>query len=523
VNAAAAVVRTVEATPWVMPTLDYKLLAPVLIVLGAGVISVLFEAFLPRVARRPAQLTLVFVSLVAALIAVINLQGSRGTAGVGALAIDGPGLILQGTVVIIAILGALLMAERGLDPNGDAFAARASSLPGSEDERQFTARGYFQTEIWAFFLFAVGGMMLFPVANDLLMMFVALEVMSLPLYLLAGMARRRRLLSQEAALKYFVLGAFSSAFFLYGAALLYGFSGSISFPEIATALSSKTGETGLVLVAIGLVVAGLLFKIGAVPFHQWVPDVYQGAPTPVTGFMAAAVKVAAFGALLRLLYVALGGMRWDWAPMLWVIAALTMLVGAILALTQTDIKRMIAYSSIAQAGFILVGVIAASPAGLAGSIFYVIAYSFTTIGVFAIISMVRDNNGEATHLSKWAGLGRTSPFIASIFAVFMLALAGIPLTSGFIGKFSVFAAAMGAGDNWLVIIAVVASLIAAFFYMRVIVLMFFSEPTEATATVEIPSVFTTIALAAGATVTVLLGVFPQPLLDLILNAGVLVR
>jgi len=524
VNAVAAVVRTVEATPWVMPTLDYKLLAPILIVLGAGVVSVLFEAFLPRSARRPAQLTLVFVSLIAALVAVINLQGSRATAGQGALAIDGPGLILQGTVVVIAILGALLMAERGLDPNGDAFAARASSLPGSEDERQFTARGYFQTEIWAFFLFAVGGMMLFPVANDLLMMFVALEVMSLPLYLLAGMARRRRLLSQEAALKYFVLGAFSSAFFLYGAALLYGFSGSISFPEIATALSSKTGETGLVLVAIGLVVAGLLFKIGAVPFHQWVPDVYQGAPTPVTGFMAAAVKVAAFGALLRLLYVALGGMRWDWAPMLWVIAALTMLVGAILALTQTDIKRMIAYSSIAQAGFILVGVIAASPAGLAGSIFYVIAYSFTTIGVFAIISMVRDNNnGEATHLSKWAGLGRTSPFIASLFAIFMLALAGIPLTSGFIGKFSVFTAAMAAGDTWLVVIAVVASVIAAFFYMRVVVLMFFSEPTEDTAIVEIPSVFTTIALAAGATVTVLLGIFPQPLLDLILNAGVFVR
>ena len=522
-NAVAAVVRTVEATPWVMPTLDYTLLAPVLIVLGAGVVSVLFEAFLPRSGRRPAQLTLVFLSLIAALIAVINLQGSRGTAGVGALAIDGPGLILQGTVVVIAILGALLMAERGLDPNGDAFAARASSLPGSEDERQFTARGYFQTEIWAFFLFAVGGMMLFPVANDLLMMFVALEVMSLPLYLLAGMARRRRLLSQEAALKYFVLGAFSSAFFLYGAALLYGFSGSISFPEIATALSAKTGETGLVLVAIALVVAGLLFKIGAVPFHQWVPDVYQGAPTPVTGFMAAAVKVAAFGALLRLLYVALGGLRWDWSPMLWVIAALTMLVGAILALTQTDIKRMIAYSSIAQAGFILVGVIAASPAGLAGSIFYVIAYSFTTIGVFAIISMVRGKNGEATHLSKWAGLGRTSPFIASLFAIFMLALAGIPLTSGFIGKFSVFTAAMSAGDNWLVIIAVVASLVAAFFYMRVVVLMFFSEPTEATATVEIPSVFTTIALAAGATVTVLLGIFPQPLLDLILNAGVFVR
>ncbi len=522
-NAVATVVHAVDVTPWEMPSLDYRLLAPVLIVLGAGVVSVLFEAFLPRGARRPAQLTLVFVSLVAALIAVINLQGVRETAGEGALAIDGPGLILQGSVVVIAILGALLMAERGLDPNGDAFAARASSLPGSEDERQFTARGYFQTEMWAFFLFAVGGMMLFPIANDLLMMFVALEVMSLPLYLMAGMARRRRLLSQEAALKYFVLGAFASAFFLYGAALLYGFSGSISFSGIAESLGSKTGETALILIAIALVVAGLLFKIGAAPFHQWVPDVYQGAPTPLTGFMAAAVKIAAFGALLRLMYVALGGMRWDWAPMLWVISILTMFVGAILALTQTDIKRMIAYSSIAQAGFILLGVVAASPAGLAGSIFYLIAYAFTTIGVFAIISMVRDENGEATHLSKWAGLGRKSPFIASLFAIFMLALTGIPLTSGFIGKFAVFTAAIDAGATWLVIAAVVASLIAAFFYMRVVVLMFFTEPNEETATVAIPSVFTTIALAAAATVTVLLGIAPQPLLDLIANAGVFIR
>ncbi|CAB4612324.1 unannotated protein [freshwater metagenome] len=522
-NAVATVVHAVDVTPWEMPTLDYRLLAPVLIVLGAGVVSVLFEAFLPRGVRRPVQLTLVFVTLIAALVAVINLNGVRETAGQGALAIDGPGLILQGAVVVIAILGALLMAERGLDPNGDAFAARASSLPGSEDERQFTARGYFQTEIWAFFLFAVGGMMLFPIANDLLMMFVALEVMSLPLYLLAGMARRRRLLSQEAALKYFVLGAFASAFFLYGAALLYGFSGSISFGEIAASLGSKTGETALILIAIGLVVAGVLFKIGAAPFHQWVPDVYQGAPTPVTGFMAAAVKIAAFGALLRLLYVALGGMRWDWTPMLWVISILTMFVGAILALTQSDIKRMIAYSSIAQAGFILLGVVAVSAKGLEGAIFYLIAYAFTTIGVFAIISMVRDENGEATHLSKWAGLGRQSPVIATLFTIFMLALTGIPLTSGFIGKFAVFSAAYASGDKWLVIAAVVASLIAAFFYMRVVVLMFFTEPNEETATVAIPSIFTTIALAAAATVTVLLGVVPQPLLDLIANAGVFIR
>lgn len=522
-SAVSAVVQAADAAPWVMPSIEYRLLAPILIVLGAGVVSVLVEAFLPRAARRTTQLILVFAALIAALIAIIGLHGDRAVVGQGALVVDGPGLIMQGTIVVIAILGALLMAERGLDPSGDAFAPRASALPGSEDERQFTARGYFQTEIWAFFLFAVGGMLMFPVSNDLLMMFVALEVMSLPLYLLAGMARRRRLLSQEAALKYFVLGAFSSAFFLYGSALLYGFSGSISFPVIAEKLAGNPGQTSLVLIAVALVAAGLLFKIGAVPFHQWTPDVYQGAPTPLTGFMAAAVKIAAFGALLRLFYVALGGMRWDWIPMMWVIAILTMLVGSVIALTQSDIKRMLAYSSIAQAGFILLGVIAASPAGLAGSIFYLIAYSFTTIGAFAIIMLVRDDTGEATHLAKWAGLGRTSPFVASVFALFMLSLAGIPLTSGFIGKFSVFTAAIASGDTWLVIVAVVASLIAAFFYLRVVVLMFFTEPTEQTATVAVPSVFTTIALAAGATVTILLGIVPQPLLELIVNAGIFVR
>jgi NADH-quinone oxidoreductase subunit N len=379
---------------------------------------------------------------------------------------------MQGAILVLAILGALLMAERSLDPSGDVFAARASSLPGSEDEKQFTARGYLQTEVWPLFLFAVSGMVLFVSANDLLLMFVALEVMSLPLYLLAGMARRRRLLSQEAALKYFLLGAFSSAFFIYGVALVYGYAASTQLQVIASVLTAKPGQTSLALIGMALILVGLLFKVGAVPFHQWTPDVYQGAPTAVTGFMAATVKIAAFGALMRVLYVAFGGMRWDWVPMMWVIAILTMLVGSIIAISQSDIKRMLAYSSIAQAGFILVGVIAASPAGLAGSMFYLISYGFTTIGAFAVISLVRDESGEATNLSKWAGLGRRSPLVGGVFALFMLGLAGIPLTSGFIGKFSVFAAAIASGDTWLVIVAVVASLIAAFFYVRVIVVMF---------------------------------------------------
>jgi NADH-quinone oxidoreductase subunit N len=512
-----------DVVPFNLPAIDYRLIAPILIVMGAGLVSVLVEAFIPRRGRRPVQLIVVFVSLIAAFVMVLLASGTRTVTAEGSIAIDGPGLLLQGTLLLVAILAAMLMAERMVDPSGDAFAPRASTLPGSEDERQFTQRGYLQTEIWPLLLFSVSGMLLFVVSNDLLIMFVALEIMSLPLYLLAGMARRRRLLSQEAAMKYFLLGAFSSAFFLYGSALLYGFSGSIDLPVIADQILAKPSQSWLLMIAAAFVLVGLLFKVGAVPFHQWAPDVYQGSPTPVTGFMAATVKIAAFGALLRVLYVSLGGLQWDWTPMLWIIAILTMVVGSVIAITQTDIKRMLAYSSIAQAGFILIGVTAATRQGLSSALFYLIAYAFTTIGAFAVIAMVRDASGEATHLSRWAGLGRKSPIVGTTFAIFMLALAGIPLTSGFIAKFSVFTAGIAAGETWLVIVAVLASLVAAFFYLRVIVLMFFAEPGPETATVAVPSVFTTVALAAGATVTVVLGVVPQPVLEMVANADVFVR
>lgn len=508
---------------FITPSLDYVALSPMIVVGLAAVISVLVEAFAPRSARRFMQLVLVFASLIAALVLVVLNSSIRALTGDGSVALDGPGWLLQGTILVLAIAGAMLMAERTLDPLGDAFAPRASALPGSEDEKQFTARGWLQTEIWPFLLFAVLGMLLFVVSNDLLIMFVALEVMSLPLYLLAGMARRRRLLSQEAALKYFLLGAFSSAFFLYGAALVYGYSGTINFSVIAEVIPAQLSENGLLFIGIAMLLVGLMFKIGAVPFHQWTPDVYQGAPTPVTGFMAATVKVAAFGALLRLLYVAFGGVRWDWEPILWILAILSMVVGAIIAVSQSDIKRMLAYSSIAQAGFILIGVTSASPAGLGSVIFYVMAYGFTTVGAFAIIAMVRGPGGEATALNQWAGLAKKSPLIAAIFAIFMLSLAGIPLTSGFIGKWGVFAAAIEAGDVWLVIVGVVASVIAAFFYVRVIVLMYFVEPKETTASVVVPSAFTTVALAAAASVTVAVGIMPQPLLELIAHAGLFIR
>ena len=519
-------------------SVEYQALAPIIILLASGVFSVLVEAFAPRTFRRPIQLLLVLgaISLAFAYL-VINatarlgggpevnggqVKGLRQLAASGSVAIDGPGMVIQGTILLLAFVATLLLAERQIDPQGDAFASRASSLPGSEDEKQFTAQGWLQTEIWPLYLFCVGGMLLFPVANDFLTMFVALEVFSLPLYLIASMARRRRLLSQEAALKYFILGSFSSAFFLFGAALIYAATSSLNFSAVAVGMEISSYD-GLIISGIGMIAVGLLFKVGAVPFHQWVPDVYQGSPTPLTAFMSAATKVAAFGALLRVFYVAFGGMRWDWRPMMWVVAALSMIIGSILAVTQTDIKRMLAFSSVAHTGFILLGVVATSAAGLSSTLFYLLAYGFTSLGAFAIVGLVRDASGEATHLSQWAGLGKKSPWMASIFALFLLALAGIPLTSGFTGQFAVFTAAIEGGATPLVIVAVVASAVAAFFYARVIVLMFFTEPPVDGPSVVVPSALTTIAIAVSAAFTILLGIAPQPVLDLVINAGLFIR
>jgi NADH-quinone oxidoreductase subunit N len=359
-------------------------------------------------------------------------------------------------------------------------------------------------------------MLLFPAAEDLLTMFIALEVLSLPLYLLCGLARRQRLLSQEAALKYFLLGAFSSAFFLYGVALMYGYSGTFSLSGIALAVATDTGTGGpaIVLIGIGLLAVGVLFKVGAVPFHSWIPDVYQGAPTSVTAFMAAATKVAAFGAMLRIFYVALPELRDDWRPMMWAIAILTMVVGTITAVTQTDVKRMLAYSAVAHAGFILTGVIALNDNGLSGTLFYLFAYGFSTLGAFAVVSLVRSPDGEeATGLAQWAGLGRRYPLVGVVFSLFLLAFAGIPLTSGFVSKFAVFKAAGEGGAIPLVIVGVIASAIAAYFYVRVIVLMFFTDPPSDAPEVVNPSSLTVATVTVAAAVTFALGALPQPLLD----------
>lgn len=605
-----------------VPEIAWAQLTPVLLVLGAAVVGVLVEAFVPRRARRPVQLTLTLVALAAAVVAVAALWSDvEATGGTdvlgGSLLVDGPTLVLQGTLALLALLAVLVIADR-TDTGEDAFAPQGAAVPGSGYEEAARVAGLQQTEVYPLVLFATGGMLIFPATGDLLTLFVALEVLSLPLYLLAGLSRRRRLLSQEASMKYFLLGSFASALLLFGIALLYGFSGSLRFADIAAAVRTVTGMDGLLLAGALLVLVGLLFKVGAVPFHSWTPDVYQGAPTPITGFMAACTKVAAFGALLRVFYGVLPDLRWDLEPMMWTVAIATMVVGTVVALVQTDIKRVLAYSSIAHAGFVLTGVVALTESGITAVLFYLLAYGAATIGAFGIVSLVRERGsvraaqservpllvaagaapagatalasaptvgstadvartggpvdaadearelertepgadgsepvgtggadpveaegadpveaggpvlGEATHLSQWAGLGRTNPVLATTFALFLLSFAGIPLTAGFTGKFAVFSAAVDGGAWPLAVVGVLASAAAAFFYVRIIVLMFFTSPhggpqdgddeARPGAVVAGSQGLAIVSIGLCAVLTVALGVFPGPVLDAI--AGV---
>ncbi|NPC98528.1 NADH-quinone oxidoreductase subunit NuoN [Nocardioides sp. zg-DK7169] len=527
---------------FVKPTIEYAELAPLLIVFGVAVVGVVVEAFAPRPLRRPIQLTLSSAGLVAAFAATVWIASgldvvadgaARGlVAAGGTIIVDGPTVFLWGLVLLFAAGGLMLFAERRLEGGLSAFAGQAAALPGTEAERRASSEGLDHTEVYPLMMFAVGGMLLFPASGDLLTMFIALEVLSLPLYLLCGLARRRRLLSQEAAMKYFLLGAFSSAFFLYGVALTYGFAGSMQLERIAEAVRNDGGNSELLLIGIGMLSVGLLFKVGAAPFHAWTPDVYQGAPTAVTAFMAACTKIAAFGALLRLFHVAFGANRWDWQPMLWAVAILTMLVGAVLAVAQRDVKRMLAYSSIAHTGFLLTGVLGVQATSdlavgeitsLQAVLFYLATYGFAMVAAFGIVTLVRDAGGEATSFERWAGLGRRSPLVAGAFALLLLSMAGIPLTAGFVGKWAVFTVAMSAGAWPVVAVAIAASAIAIFFYVRQIRLMFFTEPQGEVASVVTPSLFTSSVIAVGVVGTLALGIVPGPVLDLAAHAGQFLR
>lgn len=585
-------------TNFIEPTIDWAHLAPIIAVLGAGVLGVLVEAFVPARARRGAQLVVAAAGIIGALAAVILLwPGVQESGGVrivgGTVVIDGFALAIQAILLVLAALSLLVFADRSAGEDG--FAPAAAAVPGSPYEELARAKGERQTEAYPLLLFSLGGMMLFASTGDLLMMFVALEVLSLPLYVLSALARRRRLLSQEAGFKYFLLGAFASAIFLFGVALTYGATGAVNLADIRVAIAGG-GElaTGpLMIVGLVMVVVGILFKVGAAPFHVWVPDVYQGAPTPVSAFMAACTKAAAFGALVRIVVVVasvlgLGSesLAQGFEVTLWVVAIASMLIGTLVAVSQTDMKRMLGYSAIAHTGFILVGVtglfLSAGPQGFSGlgvraTLFYLLAYGVATIGAFAAITLVRetvatparvpagvaangarteviegagaepadaavasgggasaseDNDsvgsapvlGEATHMAQWAGLGRRSPWLAAAYSLFLLSLAGIPLTGGFIAKYTAFQAGIAGGAPWLAVIGVLTSVVAVFFYVRIIVLFYFTSPEEESpehAPVTVlglggPAGITVILCAVG---VLFLGVFPSPVLDLVAEAA----
>ncbi|WP_131105636.1 NADH-quinone oxidoreductase subunit NuoN [Ornithinimicrobium sufpigmenti] len=508
---------------FVAPEINYLALLPLIIVFVGGLLGCLVEGFVKKELRYTVQLPLAVATLVLALAALVLLgQDNQGLTAVETVALDGPALVLQGLILVLSVVGLLVMGERLGGGQPDAFTQSGASVPGSEDEALSVRVGATTTEVFPLTLLSVGGMMLFVSANDLLLLFIALEILSLPLYVLAGLARRRRLLSQEASLKYFLLGSFASAFFLFGAVLLYGFAGSMRFADIAAAVGTNVGMDALLVPGVLLVAVGLLFKVGAVPFHAWTPDVYQGAPTPVTGFMAAVTKVAAFGAMLRVLYVALEGAALDWQPALAVVATLSMVVGALLAIVQTDVKRILAYSSIAHAGFILTGVIALSEVGISSTIFYLATYGFMTIPAFAIVFLVRSAGTEATHVDQWSGLAKRSPWLAAAFSFLLMAMAGIPLTSGFTGKFAVFSAAVSQGWAWLAVVGVLASAVTAYIYFKLIVLMYTGDRVSST-TVVSPSWMTSFAILFGVAVTLALGVMPAPVLELAQSAAAFVR
>jgi NADH-quinone oxidoreductase subunit N len=362
-------------------------------------------------------------------------------------------------------------------------------------------------------LCSAGGMFM-ATANDLIVLFLGLEILTIALFVLTAY-HRRRLESQEASMKYFILGAFSSALFLYGIALTYGATGSTNLAEIGSYLAQNVAPNdGLLLAGVVLLLVGLGFKVSAVPFHAWTPDVYQGAPSPVTGFMAAASKAAGFAALLRVFFSTFGLLQLDWKPLVWAMAVLTLLVGSVLALVQSDIKRMLAYSSISHAGYVLIGLEAATSRGIAGSLYYLLAYTFMVLGSFGVVTLI-GRRGDAKHdLDQYRGLGSRRPALALAFTVFLMAQAGIPFTTGFLAKFYVISAAVESRSYALALIGMVAAVAAAFVYLRVIVLMYTpltDEESAALPRLRLPA-GTTVVLAAAVAFTLAFGIVPQPII-----------
>jgi NADH-quinone oxidoreductase subunit N len=487
-----------QESPFVGPAIGWFALTPLLILLAGGLLLLVAPALLPR--RWPAGSYALVTAATGGAAMVVTFflwhdvaeKGPRPIVG-EALALDRFSLFLTVTICAAVFLTALIIDDY----------LRREGLEGAD--------------IYGLMLMCAIGGIVMASANDLVVLFLGLETLSIALYVMAS-SHLRRIESQEAGIKYFVLGAFASAFFLYGIALMYGATGSTNMTTIAQFLNGTVllGHSKALFVAgLALLLFGLAFKIAAAPFHFWTPDVYQGSPTPVTGFMASAAKAAGFAALLRVFVVTFNSAEVDWRPAMYVLAVLTLAVGSIFAVVQTDVKRMLAYSSINHAGFILVGVVAASDRGIQGALFYLLAYGVMVLGTFGVVTLVSRAGDGDTDLASFRGLSGQRPVLALVFTVFLLAQAGVPLTSGFVAKVGVITAAVEVKDYALAVVAMLAAVIAAFLYLRIIVTMYLADPQpgdDTRAPVRVP-VSAGLALALALAFTVVVGFLPGFVLD----------
>jgi NADH-quinone oxidoreductase subunit N len=492
----------VDPTPIETPGVDWGAAAPLMVLVGGALVLMLAASFNRN--RRTTVPYTVATCLVAlgAAVAAIPLwrevtDPDRGpfSTMAGAVGVDGFSVFMIVVIAVAVVLAALF---------ADGYLRR---------------EGLESVEPYVLLLLSASGGVIMAQANDLIVLFLGLEILSIAVYVLAA-SHRRRVTSQEAGIKYFVLGAFSSAFFLYGIAMIYGGVGTTNLVDILGTFSATAlAEDGLVLAGLALMLVGLGFKVAAVPFHFWTPDVYQGSPSPMVAWMASGVKVAGFAGLIRVFVLAFESYKVDWQPMLYAVAVATLVVGAVLAVVQTDVKRMMAYSSINHAGWVLVGVQAATEEGVQAALFYLATYTFLIAGTFGIITLVGRRGDAHHHLDDYRGLARTRPMLALAMTVFLFAQAGVPLTSGFFAKFYVINAAVDAGSTWLAVIAMITSVISAFLYLRITVSLYMSDPEEADSTprLRIPAA-AGIALAACLVVTLVVGVWPNGVADLARDA-----
>ncbi len=466
-------------------TIDFLAVLPETIVITMGMVVVLIELFgTGRDTRNLAYLTL--LTVIVAGYAEILLLGRNLEGFWGSLSADDYSIAFELIFLIVTGLTVLV------------------SIRYLEDRR--LRHG----EYYALLLFATSGMMFLASGLDLLLIFIGLEILSISSYILCGMIQGDPK-SNESALKYFLLGAFATGFLLYGIAMLYGATGSIELRVINAALSKdETYQNPYIWIGLGFILVGFGFKIALVPFHMWTPDVYEGAPTAITAFLSTGPKAAGFAALIRILFEGLGATQAEWSQVLWILAAVTMTVGNVIALQQDNIKRMLAYSSIAHAGYILVAVVAGGPEGLAAVVFYTLAYTLMTFGAFAVLILASGKDQERVTFADYAGYGFVAPVLAVAMFVFMLSLAGIPLTAGFAGKFQIFKTVIDKGFVWLAVIGVLNSVVSLYYYLRLVVMMYMQPPTaDSIHQTSAPSVSLYFAIALTFLGVLYLGIFPS--------------